>query len=283
MFLSFWILLPLSVGFVLGVYTAIKKVFPANKKKWQHHYPVKKTSVSVEEKKRRDFVANVSHELRTPVSIIKGFADSLLEDYDILKESKRKNFLSKIQKNAERLNSLVEELLILAKLDKPETTIKREEMDLCSLVRNIKEEFILRQKGSAPPIELKLPTDPVIIRADPRKLVSVFENLLNNANIHAENLTKIKIKIEEPPGESVITCEIEDDGNGISEQDQAMLFERFYRVDKGRSREKGGTGLGLSISREIIEAHGGEISVRSQKEEGTIFYFKLPRLTSITR
>ena len=277
MFIPIWILVILILGFGIGSYTVLKKIAFPNKKKWQQHYPAKKTSQSMEEKNRRDFVANVSHELRTPVSIIKGFADSLLEDYEVLTEPNRKKFLSKIQKNAERLNSLVEELLVLAKLEKPEATIQREVLDLCALVRNIKEEFSLRHKGTAPPIELKSPSNPVNLYADPQKLVSVFENLLNNATIHAEGLTKITIKIEQPTSQQFILCEIEDDGSGISEEDQAMLFERFYRVDKGRSRKKGGTGLGLSIGREIIEAHGGEISVRSEKGKGTVFSFSLPR------
>lgn len=280
MFLPFWILVPLSIGFAFGIYEALKKIAAPNKKKWQHVHPAKKTSQSMEEKTRRDFVANVSHELRTPVSIIKGFADSILNDYETLNDSRRKDFLSKIQKNAERLNSLVEELLVLAKLEKPEATIQKEDLDLCELVKNIREEFCLQQKGTAPPINLKFPVNPVTISADPEKLVRVFENLLHNATIHAEGLTKIVVKIEEPAGQNFIICEIEDDGNGVSQEDQTMLFERFYRVDKGRSRQKGGTGLGLSIGREIIEAHGGEISVRSQKGEGTIFSLKLPRQTS---
>lgn len=282
MFLPFWILVPLSIGFAFGIYEALKKIAAPNKKKWQHVHPAKKTSQSMEEKTRRDFVANVSHELRTPVSIIKGFADSILNDYETLNDSRRKDFLSKIQKNAERLNSLVEELLLLAKLEKPEATIQKEDLDLCELVKNIREEFCLQQKGTAPPINLKFPVNPVTISADPEKLVRVFENLLHNATIHAEGLTKIVVKIEEPAGQNFIICEIEDDGNGVSQEDQTMLFERFYRVDKGRSRQKGGTGLGLSIGREIIEAHGGEISVRSQKGEGTIFSLKLPRQTSTT-
>ena len=282
MFLPFWILVPLSIGFAFGIYEALKKIAAPNKKKWQHVHPAKKTSQSMEEKTRRDFVANVSHELRTPVSIIKGFADSILNDYETLNDSRRKDFLSKIQKNAERLNSLVEELLLLAKLEKPEATIQKEDLDLCALVKNIREDFCLQQKGTAPPINLKFPVNPVTISADPEKLVRVFENLLHNATIHAEGLTKIVVKIEEPVGRNFIICEIEDDGNGVSQEDQTMLFERFYRVDKGRSRQKGGTGLGLSIGREIIEAHGGEISVRSQKGEGTIFSLKLPRQTSTT-
>jgi signal transduction histidine kinase len=124
---------------------------------------------------------------------------------------------------------------------------------------------------------LHCPSSPVRILADRQKLVSVFENLIDNAIIHAEGLSQISIRISENSDENSITSEVEDDGKGIEQDDQKMLFERFYRVDKGRSRNRGGTGLGLSIAREIIDAHDGEISVRSKVQRGTIFSFKIPK------
>ena len=105
----------------------------------------------------------------------------------------------------------------------------------------------------------------------------MFENLIDNAIIHAGGLSQISIRVSENSEDNSITCEVEDDGKGIEQDDQEMLFERFYRVDKGRSRNRGGTGLGLSIAREIIDAHDGEISVRSKVERGTIFSFKIPK------
>ena len=244
---------------------------------WPKNKPQKREAKDQDEQTRRDFVANVSHELRTPVSIIKGFADSLQEDYEILSENKRKSFLSKIQKNAERLNSLVEDLLVLAKLEKPKTTLSKEPLDLCELVREIEEEFLQRKESSLPKLILLCPAVPVRILADPQKLVSVFENLIDNAIIHAGGLSQISIRISENLEDNSITNEVEDDGKGIEQEDQEMLFERFYRVDKGRSRNRGGTGLGLSIAREIIDAHDGEISVRSKVDSGTVFSFKIPK------
>ena len=244
---------------------------------WPENKPQKREAKDQDEQTRRDFVANVSHELRTPVSIIKGFADSLQEDYEILSENKRKSFLSKIQKNAERLNSLVEDLLVLAKLEKPKTTLSKEPLDLCELVREIKEEFLQRKESCLPKLILLCPAVPVRILADPQKLVSVFENLIDNAIIHAGGLSQISIRISENLEDNSITSEVEDDGKGIEQEDQEMLFERFYRVDKGRSRNRGGTGLGLSITREIIDAHDGEISVRSKVDRGTVFSFKIPQ------
>ena len=277
MLLPLWLIVLLVTGFVYGLFVTIKNITNRDKNFWIENKPKKREANDQDEQTRRDFVANVSHELRTPVSIIKGFADSLQEDYEILSETKRKSFLSKIQKNAERLNSLVEDLLVLAKLEKPKTTLSKESFDLCELVRAIEEEFLLRKDSSLPKLMLHCPSFPVRIIADRQKLVSVFENLIDNAIIHAEGLSQISIRISENSEDNSITCEVEDDGKGIEQDDQEMLFERFYRVDKGRSRNRGGTGLGLSIAREIVDAHDGEISVRSKVERGTIFSFKIPK------
>lgn len=275
MTLPIWLFILLIIGFAYSAYALIKNLAGRNKKSWPQNIPQKRGAKDKDEQTRRDFVANVSHELRTPVSIIKGFADSLIEDYEVLKDEKRKQFLSKIQKNAERLNTLVEDLLALAKLEKPQTTLSKDSFDLSQLVRNIEEEFLLKKESTLPKLILKCPVSPIIISADPQKLVSVFENLIDNAIIHAEGLSKISIRINKNLADKSIICEVEDDGNGILQEDQQMLFERFYRVDKGRSRKRGGTGLGLSIAREIIEAHNGEISVRSKIGKGTIFSFKI--------
>ena len=272
-----WLCVLLITGFLFGIYLSIKNFTSNSKKMWPENKPQKREAKDQDEQTRRDFVANVSHELRTPVSIIKGFADSLQEDYEILSENKRKSFLSKIQKNAERLNSLVEDLLVLAKLEKPKTTLSKEALDLCELVREIEEEFLQRKESSLPKLILLCPAAPVRILADPQKLVSVFENLIDNAIIHAGGLSQISIRISENLEDNSITSEVEDDGKGIEQEDQEMLFERFYRVDKGRSRNRGGTGLGLSIAREIIDAHDGEISVRSKVDSGTVFSFKIPK------
>ena len=272
-----WLCVLLITGFLFGIYASIKNFTSNSKKMWPENKPQKREAKDQDEQTRRDFVANVSHELRTPVSIIKGFADSLQEDYEILSENKRRSFLSKIQKNAERLNSLVEDLLVLAKLEKPKTTLSKEPLDLCELVREIEEEFLQRKESSLPKLILLCPAAPVRILADPQKLVSVFENLIDNAIIHAGGLSQISIRISENLEDNSITSEVEDDGKGIEQEDQEMLFERFYRVDKGRSRNRGGTGLGLSIAREIIDAHDGEISVRSKVDSGTVFSFKIPK------
>ena len=155
--------------------------------------------------------------------------------------------------------------------------MSKESFDLCELAREIEDEFLQRKESSLPKLVLNCPSSAVRILADRQKLVSVFENLIDNAIIHAGGLSQISIRVSENSEDNSITCEVEDDGKGIEQDDQEMLFERFYRVDKGRSRNRGGTGLGLSIAREIIDAHDGEISVRSKIERGTIFSFKIPK------
>jgi signal transduction histidine kinase len=276
--LPYWVLLLLLIGFASGMYVFLKSFFSGKSKNWPRNIPKTRVPHDKDEETRRDFVANVSHELRTPVSIIKGFADSLLEDYEILKEKQRKSFLFKIQKNAERLNLLVEDLLSLAKLEKPQTTLVKEPLDLCSLIQNIEEEYKQRKEASLPRLKLKSPSNSLVVQADHQKIISVFENLIDNAIIHADGISCITLCLSENPFKQTVVCEIEDDGKGIPTEDQEMLFERFYRVDKGRSRKKGGTGLGLSIAREIIEAHAGVISVRSQIGSGTVFSFELPKV-----
>lgn len=227
-----------------------------------------------QERKRRDFVANVSHELRTPVSIIKGFSETLLEDYDSLEESDRKKFLEKIHRNAGRLSALVEDLLSLARLDSPSADFQKNDCNLRVLIERATEDFKSRKGENFAKLITRLPDEEILVHGDEERLLSVFENLLENASVHAQGLTRILISLEGEDGFCV--CKIEDDGQGIDEEDLHRVFDRFYRVDKGRSRERGGTGLGLSIVREVVEAHGGNVRVRSQRGKGSTFMIRLP-------
>ena len=123
---------------------------------------------------------------------------------------------------------------------------------------------------------LDIPEEKLIIHADIQKMVSLIENLVENASLHAEGATQIKVRTRKESNAPYVLCSVEDDGQGIPEEELSRLFERFYRLDKGRSRERGGTGLGLSIAREVVEAHGGEISASSLQGKGTSFSFRLP-------
>ena len=226
---------------------------------------------------RRDFVANVSHELRTPVSIIKGFSETLLEDFENIKEKKRKDFLEKINRNANRLHSLIEDLLLLAQFDGNPNSLKLQTIDLTKTIREVVEECKSRWDPQELNVLLDLPNFEVPITVDPQKMISVFENLLENAFNHAKELSRITIRLKIIEKHTIAVCEIEDDGQTtIAPAEIEKLFERFYRVDKSRSRARGGTGLGLSIVKDIIEAQKGQIMAKQSKCGGLIFTFKLP-------
>ena len=226
---------------------------------------------------RRDFVANVSHELRTPVSIIKGFSETLVEDFENIKEKKRKDFLEKINRNANRLHSLIEDLLLLAQFDGNPNSLKLQTIDLTTTIREVVEECKSRWNPQELKVLLDLPNFEVPITVDPQKMISVFENLLENAFNHAKELSRITIRLKIIEKHTIALCEIEDDGQTtIAPAEIEKLFERFYRVDKSRSRARGGTGLGLSIVKDIIEAHNGHIFAKQSKSGGLIFTFKLP-------
>ena len=230
-----------------------------------------------EEDYRRDFVANVSHELRTPVSIIKGFSETLLEDFENIKEKKRKDFLEKINRNANRLHSLIEDLLVLAQFDGNPNSLKLQTVELTTTIREVVEECKSRWNPQELNVLLDLPNFEVPITVDPQKMISVFENLLENAFNHAKELSRITIRLKIIEKHTIALCEIEDDGQTtIAPAEIEKLFERFYRVDKSRSRARGGTGLGLSIVKDIIEAHNGQIVAKQSKIGGLIFTFKLP-------
>ena len=225
---------------------------------------------------RRDFVANVSHELRTPVAIVKGFAETLDDDYEDLSGKKRREFIGKIRKNSDRLCSLVEDLLRLAELESPSHALSLANGTLGQVAQNIVERFEEHLDQPTQSIQLELAEEKETISFDPVKIERVIENLLDNALRYARDFSIITIRtiLDGEAGE--IRCEVEDDGCGIPEKDIPHLFERFYRVDKGRSRESGGTGLGLSIVKHIVELHGGSIGVRSDVDKGTTFFFTLP-------
>lgn len=274
-----WAVGLLVILFFGGIAFAWRLGRSRGKRNWPTARPQPREPKNKEELARRDFVANVSHELRTPVSIIKGFSDSMIEDYPDLKEKQKKHFLEKIQRNAQRLHALVEDLLALATLERAEPSLKLEKLDFYALIRSTVENGIGSLNRASTPIALDIPEEELMIHADTQKLVSLIENLVENASLHAEGVTQIKVRARKESSAPYVLCSIEDNGQGIPEEELSRLFERFYRVDKGRSRERGGTGLGLSIAREVVEAHGGEISASSLQGKGTSFSFRIPTLT----
>jgi len=222
---------------------------------------------------RSDFVANVSHELKTPLTSIKGFVETLLEGALEDKENNR-NFLKIIQDHAERLNNLVEDLLSLSHLESREITLNKRSIDLKQQVDDVISGFKAELKKKNIEIRDELSAN-VLISADKDRIEQVFTNLFDNAIKFNKENGSIRIFSQEINGRIKIV--VEDSGIGIPEKDLPRIFERFYRVDKARSRELGGTGLGLSIVKHIIELHKGSVGVESTEGFGSKFWFILPK------
>ena len=232
------------------------------------------TRLKVLEGVRKEFVANVSHELRTPVTIIKGYADTLVEDAESLPPEDRARFLAKIQKNVDRLHLLLEDLLVLSRLEWGTESVSKEPYSLPQILRELQENIQPRLEAGGQRVLVDI--DPMIDRLmiDPIKISRVFQNVCDNITRYAKGYTRIQIRAHFEDGR--VRVSIEDDGCGIPAADVPHIFERFYRVDKGRSRELGGTGLGLSIVKHIVQLHGGQVSAHSVEGEGTRIEFTLP-------
>jgi len=222
---------------------------------------------------RSDFVANVSHELKTPLTSIKGFVETLLEGALDDKENNR-NFLKIIQDHAGRLDSLVNDLLSLSHLESKEIMLKKTNFNLRQQVEGVISGFRSQLKKKDIEIKNELPAG-ISLTADKDRLEQVVTNLIDNAIKFNKEKGFVRIFSEEINGKVKII--VEDSGIGIPEKDIPRIFERFYRVDKARSRELGGTGLGLSIVKHIVELHGGSVGVESTEGFGSKFWFLLPQ------
>lgn len=225
---------------------------------------------------RRDFVANVSHELRTPLTIIKGFAETLVEDNATLPVEARARFLDKIVNNAERLHVLVEDLLTLSRLESKPDQFDPTAHSLRQLFEDTLENYKTRLDESSQRMELEYDERVGDFAFDRFRINQVVDNLVENAFRYAPDFSLLKLKVVYEESEKMVLCSVQDDGPGIPEKDVEHIFERFYRVDKGRSRETGGTGLGLSIMKHIVQLHGGRVYAESAEGEGTIIHFSLP-------
>jgi two-component system, OmpR family, phosphate regulon sensor histidine kinase PhoR len=225
------------------------------------------------EKIRQDFVANVSHELRTPLTTIKGYAETLLDG--ALKEDQAFQFVQVIKRHTDRLTKIVEDLLMLSKIETKEFQLKTESISLPNLMDDIID--FLKEPAEKKKISLSRRETPssLAIRADRSYLEQILINLLDNAIKYTPEGGRVIVSAAEKDSKD-IQFSIEDNGIGIPKEDLSRIFERFYRVDKGRSKELGGTGLGLSIVKHLVQAHGGKVWVESQLGKGSTFYFSLP-------
>lgn len=221
------------------------------------------------ERVRRDFVANVSHELRTPLSVIRALAETLQDDPEA--ETLKAGYLGKIVSEVDRLTTISNDLLVLSGAES--RAVDRQSCDIAETFRSAMEQS--RAKADAKSLTLAYHGPKTcLVQANPTQMAQVAGNLIENAlNYTSEG--RVDVTLAQTDG--VVQVEVKDTGLGIGIEHQPRIWERFYRVDKGRSRSTGGTGLGLSIVRNIVEAHGGSVSVQSALNEGSAFRIELPQ------
>jgi len=222
---------------------------------------------------RTEFVGNVSHELRTPLSLIKGSAETLL-DGAIHDPEQAIRFLQKIDKHSDRLLYLIEDLLIISRLESGHAALNLAPVDLRDLSQRVLDDLGARAALHQTTLENKVPAQ-TVVWADADRLQQVFFNLAENAIKYGKGGGCVTVGARDI-GDKVEVF-VADDGPGIPPDSLGRVFERFYRVDRARSRESGGTGLGLAIVKHIVQAHGGEAWVKSEMQKGATFHFTLPK------
>jgi two-component system phosphate regulon sensor histidine kinase PhoR len=213
--------------------------------------------------------------LRTPLSIIKGYIETLVDGHRNMPIEDRDRFLQTIQRHTDRLNSLLDDLLALSRLESINPGLHCESTQFADLVTSLIDD--IRGRSTTDTHVISFTCDPALgpVLIDPLKVSQVCANLLDNALKYTPHGSRIDVTARLHEGE-VEVC-VRDNGPGIPEADLPHIFERFYRVDKGRSRETGGTGLGLSIVKHTVQLHGGRVWVESEPGKGTAFYFTLPQ------
>jgi two-component system phosphate regulon sensor histidine kinase PhoR len=230
------------------------------------------TEIARVERTRRDFIANVSHELRTPLTSLLGYTETL---FDESPDPKAREFLDIIRRNAQRMSRLTEDLLTLARVESGEDPLEPAPVSAQELLRDAQVSFneVAKSKG----IAIEIAKSPEVqVFADRDAIHQVFANLIDNALKYAPGNKNILVGAEERQ-QGNVEFYVRDFGPGIPSEHLPRLFERFYRVDKARSREAGGTGLGLAIVKHIVLNHGGEAGVTSELGHGSTFWFRLPR------
>ena len=226
------------------------------------------------EKMRSEFISNVSHELKTPMVMLSGYSEALLDD--IVTDPKEvKEMIAIIKDESDRMNKLVNELLIIARMDSDEVQYNIEEQDLKPLINKLIHRYEFDLKDKATRLIVETDDEPFVFPFDADKLNQVLTNIIDNAIRYTKDEDTITISLNKSQDDTV-EISIEDTGTGIKEENLQHIFDRFYKEDEARTRGKHGTGLGLYIVKNIIEKHGGSISVESEYGEGTKFIIKLP-------
>jgi two-component system, OmpR family, phosphate regulon sensor histidine kinase PhoR len=222
---------------------------------------------------RRDFVANVSHELRTPLTAIQGYVEALLDD-DPPDAAETRRFLEIIDRQANRMERLVRDLLRLARLEAGQEPVERQPCSVESMFTGVTTELASAIHDRPQQVVTRVDDEATTVVSDPAKLHDAFRNLVENAIVYAPPHTTIELASRRDGASIVLT--VSDQGPGIPDADLTRVFERFYRVDKARSRESGGTGLGLSIVKHLVNLLGGEVKAANRAGGGAVFTVRLP-------
>ena len=246
---------------------------PHTKQNKEHEIAALKTA----EKYRREFFGNVSHELKTPIFNIQGYIETLIGGamYD---KNVNKKYLKRTSKSVERLIYIIQDLESISQLESEELLLDFKEWNLKTLINDIVEQFEIKSKQKKVKLIHDKKSTNFVVRADKGKISQVLYNLISNSIKYGKKNGITKISCHQSKSKCFIS--VQDDGIGIAEKNIKRLFERFYRVDKSRSREQGGTGLGLAIVKHIIEAHNQEIVVKSTLKKGTEFIFSMDCVNS---
>ncbi len=229
------------------------------------------------EEMQKEFVANVSHELRTPITTIKSYVETLIDGAKDEPEVEDQ-FLGVINHESDRMTHLISELLELSRIDSRQVKLQLEPVDLTELVKNSVDEHVFLAQQKEQTLAFVGSEQPYYIEADAQRVEQVLRNLITNAIKYSPKQASITLGMRPQRRTGRIEVFVRDTGMGIEKKEQERIFERFYRVDKARSRSMGGTGLGLAISREIMEMHRGEIWVESQYGKGSTFWLSFPLL-----
>jgi two-component system phosphate regulon sensor histidine kinase PhoR len=228
------------------------------------------------EELRKEFVANVSHELRTPLSIFHGYLETLLSQPDISGDEAKRIF-QVMKRHSDRLNSLVEDLLTLSRLESGHIQLNPSKLAARLLFEQLREDWSSKFLAKNCALKFDLPDEALTVTADKFRMEQVFYNLLDNALKYSDANGEVKVGAMLNEGQNALEFYVRDNGMGIPSDKVDQIFQRFFRVDKARSRDLGGTGLGLAIVKHIVQIHGGRVWAESALGKGTTVWFSLPR------
>ena len=226
----------------------------------------------------RDFVANVSHELKTPLAAIRGLVETMVDDPDMPTDM-RQRFLGKVHDQSDRLTNIVMDLLTLSRADATQREESSDVVNLQQLIQMSTQQLDSHAQAKGVTLEVSNDDHGIMILGDMELLRQALDNLINNGIKYSEAGDTVSVSVHLDENEAVIT--IQDTGLGIPKQHLDRIWERFYRVDKARSRQVGGTGLGLSIVRNVITRHGGSVAVESEADVGSTFTVRLPHIANV--